>query len=236
MQELLTGKKRLPGFEKKKGYKQTEVGVIPNDWKLISFGKAFDFLSTASYSRAQLSDNGEVEYVHYGDIHTKWNHFLDFQKNTLPSIEREQLKSYHLIREGDLIMVDASEDYEGICKSVEVKNVGNRKYISGLHTFLLRDSKGYFVNGFKAYIQSNKLVKNQFDRLATGLKVYGVSKNNLKLIEIPMPPTKAEQTAIETILSDMDAEIAALEQKLEKYKMVKQGMMQNLLTGRIRLV
>ena len=53
---------------------------------------------------------------------------------------------------------------------------------------------------------------------------------------LALPPTKAEQTAIATILSDMDAEIAALEAKLTKARQVKQGMMQELLTGRIRLI
>ena len=53
---------------------------------------------------------------------------------------------------------------------------------------------------------------------------------------IPIPPTRTEQTAIATILSDMDAEIAALEEKLAKARQLKQGMMQELLTGRIRLV
>jgi len=51
-----------------------------------------------------------------------------------------------------------------------------------------------------------------------------------------MPPSKAEQIAIATILSDMDAEIEALETKRAKYEQVKQGMMQQLLTGKIRLI
>lgn len=85
-------------------------------------------------------------------------------------------------------MVDASEDYEGVGKSVEVRNIGNFKIISGLHTFLLRDKNGHISNGFKGYIHSNTLVKKQMDTLATGMKVYGVSKTNLKLIKIPLPP------------------------------------------------
>ena len=67
------------------------------------------------------------------------------------------------------------------------------------------------------------------------MKVYGVSKANLKNVYTPVPPIE-EQTSIATILSDMDAEITALEQKLGKYKMIKQGMMQKLLTGKIRLI
>lgn len=205
-------------------------------WKVITYGDAFDFLSTASYSREELSVNNEVQYIHYGDIHTKWNDFLDFGKNSLPTIDNLMVKNYSLIKDGDIIMADASEDYAGVGKSIEVKNIREKKVISGLHTFLLRDNSGIFANGFKGYIHLNKIVKKQLDKLATGLKVYSVSKTALKTIEIPYPSTKEEQTAIAHILSDMDEEITALETKLDKYKMLKQGMMQKLLTGKIRLI
>jgi type I restriction enzyme S subunit len=65
--------------------------------------------------------------------------------------------------------------------------------------------------------------------------VYGVSKAALKELSLPIPP-QDEQTAIAEILSDMDAEIEALENKLAKARQIKQGMMQELLTGRIRLI
>jgi len=64
----------------------------------------------------------------------------------------------------------------------------------------------------------------------------GINGNEYIKLPINMPVTIEEQTRIAQILSDMDAEIEALEKKLDKYKMIKQGMMQNLLTGRIRLV
>ena len=216
-------------MELKVGYKNTEIGVIPEDWTLINFDKAFYFLSTASYSRAELSKNAKVKYVHYGDIHTKLEHFLDFKTFELPTINNEQLKTYNLIKEGDLIMADASEDYEGIGKSVEVKNIENVKAISGLHTFLLRGKEGIFSNNFKAYLHSNKIVKTQYDKLATGLKVYGVSKANLKQILIPLPPLP-EQTAIATVLSDTDSLIQALEKKIAKKQLIKKRAMQELLT------
>ena len=66
--------------------------------------------------------------------------------------------------------------------------------------------------------------------------VPSLNAKTIERIEKAFPGTKAEQTRIAQILSDMDAEIEALEKKLEKYKMLKQGMMQNLLTGKIRLV
>ena len=208
----------------------TEVGLIPEDWALISYEDAFDFLSTATYARAELSETGEYGYVHYGDIHTKWVHFLDLSKTTLPKITAEKVKSYALLKEGDLVMADASEDYEGVGESVEVINLGSNKAISGLHTFLLRDKQSIFSPGYKAYLHKIKPVKSQMDKLATGLKVYGVSKANLKIIQIPLPPTKAEQTAIATALGDADALIERLEQLIAKKRLIKQGAMRELLT------
>ncbi|MBC6454623.1 MAG: hypothetical protein GDA43_16650, partial [Hormoscilla sp. SP5CHS1] len=55
------------------GYKKTEVGVIPEDWEVKTYEDIFTFLTTASNPRADLSLDKEVEYIHYGDIHTKWD-------------------------------------------------------------------------------------------------------------------------------------------------------------------
>lgn len=219
----------------KPGYKQTEIGVIPEDWNLETYGYVFDFLNTATYSRAELSESGDVLYVHYGDIHTRWNHFLDLKSQSLPVIDKTQQKNYSLIKEGDVIMADASEDYEGIGKSVEVKNIEDKKVISGLHTFLLRDRKEILVYGLKGYVHSNPLVKKQFDRLATGMKVFGVSKNNLKTVLIPFPKEEKEQEAIAQALSKTDELLKQLDKLIIKKKNIKKGVMQELLIGKKRL-
>ena len=203
-------------------------------WELKTYGEVFNFLTTATYSRAELKENQEVGYIHYGDIHTKLNFFLDTETFEFPTVSYQQAKNYHYLRDGDIIIVDASEDYDGVGKSVEVRNIKNKKIISGLHTFLLRDEKKILVDGFKGYLHASSFIKKQFDTLATGLKVYGVSRSNLKKVLIPVP-SKEEQQIIANTLIDMDKEIEALEQKLHKYRMIKQGMMQVLLTGKIRL-
>lgn len=215
-------------MELKAGYKNTEVGIIPEDWEVKTYDEIFDFLATATYARAELTEIDDVRYIHYGDIHTKWNFFLDIENSNLPTVSQEQVKNYHLLKDGDVIMADASEDYSGIGKSIEVKNLGSVKVISGLHTFLFRDKNEVFVNGFRGYIHFNKVVKTQFDRLATGLKVYGVSKVNLKTVKIPVP-TKIEQIAIAAALSDADALICGLEKLIVKKRNIKQGAMQKLL-------
>jgi type I restriction enzyme S subunit len=199
-----------------------------------SVGEIFKFLSTATFSRAQIGNEGNIQYLHYGDIHTKYNEFVDFSKTSLPKVLKKNTLHYALLQEGDVIMADASEDYVGLCKSVEIKNLENQKAISGLHTILLREKGSIYKNGFKGFIFLIPEVRRQLCELATGMKVFGVSKKNLISVLLPVP-TLAEQTAIATALSDIDALITALDKKIAKKKLIKQGAMQQLLTGKKRL-
>lgn len=211
--------------------KQTEIGVIPEDWEVVNFNDEFNFLSTASYSRAEIQSQGEIGYIHYGDIHTKLNFHLDLNKYLSGFINPEQIKTYSNIEVGDLIMADASEDYLGVGKAVEIIGKNHDvKVISGLHTFLIRAKKeNRFALGFKGYFQNNPLIKKQYDSLATGLKVYSLSKNSFKNVQIPLPPL-AEQEAIANALSDADAWIEKLEQLIAKKRLIKQCAMQSLLS------
>jgi type I restriction enzyme S subunit len=221
MQELLIGKRRLTGFKR--------------DWEVKRFGELFQFLPTANSPRSHFSDFGRIGYIHYGDIHTSKSAFLDCASARLPLIEESKVTGLPFLEDGDLVMADASEDYAGIGKSVEVLQVSGRKIVAGLHTFLLRGLKERFADGFKGYLQFIPSVKAQLIKLATGISVYGVSKNNVRTVEVSLP-APPEQKAIAAILSDMDAEITALEAKLAKLRSLEQGMMQELLTGKIRLV
>jgi type I restriction enzyme S subunit len=221
-------------MEIKKGYKQTEIGIIPEDWEVKNTKEIFTFLSTATYSRAQLGDNGDIQCLHYGDIHTKYNNFVDFNKIELPRILNQKNTKYALLQDGDIVMADASEDYVGLCKSIEIKNIKETKAISGLHTILLREKGKEFACGFKGFLFDISFVRNQLVDLATGMKVFGVSKKNLESVFLPIPPL-SEQTAIAIALSDTDALITALDKLIAKKKLIKQGTMQQLLTGKKRL-
>ncbi|HBA88584.1 MAG TPA: restriction endonuclease subunit S [Geobacter sp.] len=223
MQELLTGKRRLPGFS--------------GEWAVRTFDEIFNYCSTATNSRSDLSESsGDTYYIHYGDIHTKYHGHLDFRRELPSKIPFELCKSATLLLNGDWVMADASEDFAGVCKSIEVLGLeADIHAVAGLHTFLLREKTPTFSAGFKGHLGNLNSLHQQLLRVATGLKVYGVSKKALKDLTLPVPSPK-EQAAITTILSDMDADIATMEQKLDKTRQLKQGMMQELLTGRIRLV
>jgi type I restriction enzyme S subunit len=209
-------------------FKQTEIGLIPEDWELVPFDSIFTFYSTSNYSKAQMSEDDEVGCIHYGLIHAITNTIYNLKSGVKYYVSSEQAK-YELIRDGDVIMVDASEDLEGINKSVEVFGVGNSKYIAGLHTYLLRDKNSLLADNFRGVILNSQFVKKQMLQLAVGMKVFGVSKTQLIKVKLLLPPLP-EQKAIAEVLSDTDALIQTLEQKIAKKRTIKQGAMQQLLT------
>lgn len=105
MQNLLTGKKRLPGFAKSTNYKQSELGLIPEDWEVKSLGEIFEFRPNNTFTRDCLNDSkGEYQNVHYGDVLIKYPSILDCSKESIPFInEGINVKfSKYGIMEGDI--------------------------------------------------------------------------------------------------------------------------------------
>ncbi|MEO1564087.1 MAG: restriction endonuclease subunit S [Pseudomonadota bacterium] len=222
LQELVNGKRRLSGFSKK--------------WEEKSFGEVFSFGSTATNSRADLASSGDLAYVHYGDIHTIFHSHLDFQSQELPRIDSALCPRATPLRNGDWLMADASEDVDGVGKAVEVLGLDEgERAVSGLHTFLLREKLKTFAPGFKGHLGNSDSLKKQYQRVMTGMKVFGVSKAALKDLVVPVPDWD-EQVAIAKVLNELDSEIYALEQQLFKTTSIRDGMTQNLLIGRVRLV
>lgn len=219
--------------QKEDFYLDDDFGEIPKGWSLKKFIKCFEFFPTASYSREQLSESGDCCYIHYGDIHTKFDGFIDFKKEKLPFVEKKMASRFSKLKEGDLIIADASEDYDGVGKAVEVINIGHVDAIAGLHTLHLRAIDNCLVNGFKAYVLKNGTVRNKILRSATGIKVYSISKSSLKNILIPVPPP-TEQRSIASILSKVDETIATTKNSIAKAERLKKALMQNLLTGKLK--
>ena len=220
MQQLLTGRTRLPGFS--------------GEWEAKRIGDICTFLPTANNPRSDLVEDGNVEYIHYGDIHAHPRPVLDCASDVLPLIEGSRVGNAARLMDGDLVVVDASEDMTGVGKSIEIRGAGGRNVVAGLHTIACRGSSDHWAAGFKAYLQFIPAFRAALAQVATGISVYAISKKQLADIEFPLPP-RPEQGAIVSVLSDMDAEIAALERRRDKTRAVKRGMMEQLLTGRVRL-
>ena len=221
MQQLLTGKTRLPGFS--------------GAWETRRLGDIFTYLPTANNPRAHLREYGQIDYIHYGDVHTHVQPVLNCAYYDLPRIDKNRVGKAAHLQDGDLVIVDASEDLLGVGKSIEVHGVAGKTVVAGLHTILCRGNPDCWAMGFKAYLQFIPAFKSALARMATGISVYATSKKQLATVELALP-SLLEQEAIISVLSDMESEIAALERRRDKTRAIKRGMMQQLLTGRVRLL
>lgn len=139
------------------------------------------------------------------------------------------------LKDGDIVMADASEDYEGVGAAVEVVNIGNRKAVGGLHTIVIRLLKDIVAPGFLAFMFSGEQLRNELRKKATGTSVYSVSKTSLKTLTFELPDL-SEQIAIAHTLLLSDSELKLKERQLNILLEQQRGLMQSLLTGKIRTV
>jgi type I restriction enzyme S subunit len=225
MQQLLTGKTRLPGFGEGKGYQQTEVGEIPEDWNIFVIEELGTVIRGASPRPKgdKRYYGGEVPRLMVEDV-TRDGKFVT------PSVDfltEEGARRSRPCPKGTLTLV---------CSGTV-----------GIPSFLAIDA--CIHDGFLALIDIKKKVdddflyhflktqQSRFDNSATHGGVFtNLTTEIFKNFKVPLPTKVEEQRAIATVLSDMDAEIATLEQRRDKTRALKQAMMQELLTGRIRLI
>lgn len=208
--------------------------VYPESWELGSVGNLFTLLPNATKSRAEYSADGEVACIHYGDIHTKWSGLLDFEAEEVPRVSENTVRGTPRLRNGDLVVADTSEDDLALGKCIEVAHMGNQQAVAGLHTLLLRPKDDRLESGFKSQVFESPFIKEQVRTLAVGIKVYSLTRRAIKSITIPLPP-RPEQRSIASALSHVQEFIAALDALIAKKRAVKQGAMQQLLTGHTRL-
>lgn len=220
MQELLTGRTRLPGFSE--------------PWMEVRLGDYVTYLRTVALSRAQLDSSSSLRYLHYGDIHTTSAVILDAEREAMPRAPELLARTAGRLQVGDLVFADASEDAAGVGRSVEIVSVPPEGAVAGLHTIAARFNKAVFADAFKAYLQFNPVFRRSLLRLAAGTKVLATTRSFISSITLSLPGI-VEQRAIATVLADSDVELAVLRTRLGKARAIKQGMMQELLTGRIRL-
>lgn len=219
---------------------------IPDDWTHPNFGSVFTFLKTFSFSREDLTYDetiSHIQYIHYGDIHATFkNEVLDFEvEQSIPSLKdgllNEELLSridFPYLKDGDLIIADASEDYEGVCKCVELKNIGKRKIISGLHTMAVRADESTIAYGFRTYALNHPQVIRELRRISTGISVYSVSKSYISNVLLPLPPI-SEQKNIASCLNTWDHAICTISHVIDMKEIEKKWLMQKILSGELRI-
>ena len=188
-----------------------------DEWQNIDLKNVFEYFSTNSLSRDQLSDKGITKNIHYGDIHRKYSAIVDVDNDVETYIKDINYNNkYEYCKDSDLIFADASEDYEGIGKVIELNNI-KCNTVSGLHTILARDKQNLFAPIFKGYYFNSPSIHNQIRILANGFKVYGISKDSINKLNVNIP-TKEEQNKIARILYLLDKKIELQTKQIEDLK------------------
>lgn len=235
MQQLLTGRTRLPQFALRedgtpKRTKPSELGEIPEDWEVTGLGDIAAITKLAGFEYTNhfnsYKDGGEVIVVRGTNI-TK--NILDLSDvKTIPTSTSKLLPRSQLSA-GDIVFA-----YVGTVGPVYMIREDN-KYHLGPNTAKITCNNKVAPEFLRTYFTSY-LIKQQIDEhLSVGAQP-SLSMGKIRSFNILLPTIAMEQTAIATILSDMDEEIQALEQRLGKTRQIKQGMMQELLTGKTRLI
>lgn len=211
------------------------------EWEKKRFNELYEFKSTNSLARDKFNyENGSVQNIHYGDIHTKFKSLFNIKNEFVPYINKDidlsKIKKDSYVQEGDLIIADASENYEDIGKTIEIISLDNHKVLSGLHTFLARRieyAKKYLVIGWITYFMKSAFYKKQVYRIAQGTKVLSLSSNRVGELKI-MLPSLPEQQKIADYLSTIDKKLELLREKRAQLECYKKGMMQQLFSQQIR--
>lgn len=214
---------QLNNGEVPSGYEKTEFGIFPCDWvKDKTFGDSFDFYGGLGKSREELGEEGYA-YLHYGDLHRgSFNVVSHAQYEHLPKYDVTLKGSEaYLMEDGDVAFLDASEDLEGTSRSVLIDNPDNEPFIAGLHVIFGKSKNNSLEKWYKQYITATDSVRKQFQRLASGFKVYGVTRETLPKIQIAYPKSADEQSKIAEILMKWDEAIELYNQQVEKLKQLK---------------
>lgn len=211
-----------------KGYKQTELGIIPDDWEVKTFGELGSFSKGSGISRAE-SNTGNIPCVRYGEIYT---HHNDYIKKYNSFISSEVAKKAKLLHCGDILFAGSGETKEDIGKSIAF--IENIEAYAGGDIIILSTSANICDAKFIGYVSNTSFVNKQKTTKGQGDAVVHITSDSLKNILIPLPPL-SEQQSIAEALSDVDNLIAALDKKIAKKRLIKQGAMQQLLAGKKRL-
>lgn len=218
-------------FDQEIRFKDDDGKEFP-DWDTTKFGLLYSFKSTNSYSRDNLNyESGKVKNIHYGDIHTKFKPLLDTANEFIPYINNEvdisKIPSENYCKEGDLIIADASEDYNDIGKAIEVYNLNNEKVVAGLHTILAKPDLSRIALGFGAYLMKAEYIHFQIRVISQGTKVLGLSSNRLSEVSVKLPCVN-EQTKIANFLTAIDEKISLCNTQINKTEQYKKGLLQQM--------
>jgi type I restriction enzyme S subunit len=211
-------------MEVKKGYKQTEVGMIPEDWEAVPIGNIFEFKNGLNKAKEYFGKGTPI--VNYMDVFNNTG-LLKKEVGGKVTLTTDEIRNYQ-VKKGDVFFTRTSETVEEIgMSSVLLEDITDAVF-SG---FVLRGrpKNDMLTLLYKQYCFRSKEVRKQICSTSSYTTRALTNGKLLSNVYIPVPPTITEQTAVATALSDADALIQSLEKLIAKKRNIKQGAMQELL-------
>ena len=233
MQQLLTGKTRLPEFALRedgmpKGYKESELGQIPEDWDVYKVGEISDVLTGFPFPSSHYTDSG-VRLLRGSNVKRGVTDWSEDITQYWPIISSD-IKKYEL-KVGDIVI---SMDGSLVGRSFAQLDKSDLPAVLLQRVARVRSSD-VDQNYLKQWICSEMFTAH-CDAVKTVTAIPHISPDDIKTFRFVAPKCKKEQKQLSGILKDMEVEIQILNEKLTKLIMFKKGMMQELLTGKTRLV
>lgn len=220
MQELLTGKRRLPGFEGE--WQASTLGSLGRCIRGVSFDPDTHLHSTASSATVSLL---RAQNVQNGDLNL--NDVLHVSDCRVSDLQRLQF--------GDVVVCMANGSKALVGKAAVYEGSAETPLTVGAFMAIFRPDPNAGSTRLVPYLLHSHAFRAHIDILLAGSSINNLTPNSVESCTVAIPVDRNEQHVIAAVLSDMDAEIAALESRLTKARQIKQGMMQQLLTGKIRL-
>jgi len=242
MQQLLTGRTRLPGFCRSEhffesiddtNYKETEIGVLPSDWHLVKLPDVVWYQEGPGVRDYQFTNYGVKLFNGTNIENGKIN--LDKTVRHISEKEARGRYSHFLADAGDIVIACSGISVDKFDEKVSAILPEHLPLCMNTSTMRFKVTSSRLQNTYFRYFLKSRLFKNQISGKATGSAQLNFGPSHVGIVLLPLP-SESEQYAISNVLSSMDAEIEALERQRDKMKQIKQGMMQQLLTGRIRML
>lgn len=236
MQQLLTGKTRLPAFAYRedgslRGTKQSDLGEIPEDWVFKKLGELCFYQNGTALEKYFNQDDG-YKVISIGNYSSSGGYI--FTSNYI-DYSYERIINKFILNQNDLAILLNDKTSIGtiIGRVILIRN--DNEYVFNQRTMRLTP-KGEILPDYIYYLINSDFIHNIIVNMAKpGTQIY-INTDDILNLYLPFPTVMEEQIATITILLDMDKEITTLEQRLAKTELIKQGMMQELLTGKTRLI
>ena len=204
-----------------KGYKQTKVGIIPEDWEVVKLGEICNFFKGKGISKDDLSENG-TPCIRYGELYTTY----DEQIEKIYSKTNLNLSELFLSNFNDIIIPSSGETAQDIAKASCV--LLNGVALGGDLNILRTSQNGIFLSYYLNHIANKDIAK-----IAQGISIIHLYASELQKLKVALPPFK-EQEKIAEILTTWDKAIAKQEELIKENEKFKKALMQKLLSGKIR--